>query len=75
MTQFSDQSKSRVTSQFINAISTVLQKLLQYFHGTIIFMFAMPALLVLSVILDLNLNDLEFVISSSCGSSLQYYHN
>ena len=33
----------------------------------------MSTLLVLSVIIDLNLNDLEFVMSSF-GSSLQYYH-
>ena len=35
--------------------------------------FAIPALLVLSVILDLNLNGLEFVMLSP-ASSLQYCH-
>ena len=41
---------------------------------TTIFTFAIPALLVLSVILNLNLNDLESVMLSS-GTSLQYSHN
>ena len=36
MTQF----KSRVTLQFINGISRVLQKLLKYLNGTTIFTFA-----------------------------------
>ena len=48
-------------------------KLLKYLKDTAISMFAIPALIVLSVTLDLNLNDLEFVISLS-GSSLQYCH-
>ena len=72
MAQFSDQSRSKVTSKFINGISRVLQKLLQYFSGKTIFTFAIPALLLLSVILDLNLNDLESVMLSS-GLSLQHY--
>ena len=73
MTQFCDQFRSRVTSQFINGISRVLQKLLKCFNGKTIFTFAILALLVLSVIPDLNLNDLESVMLSS-GSSLQYCH-
>ena len=71
MTQFSEQFKSRVTSQFINRISRVLQKLLKYFHGTTIFTSAIPLLLVLLAILDSHLKDLESVMLSS-GSSLQY---
>ena len=73
MTQFPEQFKSRVTSQFINCVSRVLQKLLKYFNGTTIFTFAVPGLLVLSVIFYLNLSDLESVMFSF-GSSLQYCH-
>ena len=47
--------------------------MLQYFHGTTIFTFAISTLLVLSVILDLNLNVLESAKLSS-GWSLQYCH-
>ena len=73
MTQFYDQLKSRVTSQFINGISRVLQELVKYFTGTTIFTFAIPELLVLSVILDLTLKDLESFMLSF-GSSPQYCH-
>ena len=73
MTQFYDQFKSRVTSQFINGISRVLQELVKYFTGTTIFKFAIPELLVLSVILDLTVKDLESFMLSF-GSSLQYCH-
>ena len=65
MTQFSGQSRSRVTSQFTNAISNVVQKVLKYFNGTIIFTFAIPVLLALSVILNLNLNESDVFILSS----------
>ena len=51
MTQFPCQSRSIITSQFINGISPVLQKLLKLFIGITIFTFA---LLILSAILDLN---------------------
>ena len=33
ITQFSDQVKVKVTSQLINSISNVFQKLLKYFNG------------------------------------------
>ena len=36
MTQFSEQFRLRVISQFINGISRVLQKLLKYFNGAAI---------------------------------------
>ena len=36
ITQFSDQDKIRFISQLINGISSVLQKLLNYFNGTAI---------------------------------------
>ena len=62
MTQFFDHFKSRVALQFINGISRVLQTVVNYFNGTIILTFAKPALLVLFVIFDLNLNDLEYVM-------------
>ena len=71
MTRDSYQFKSRVTSQFIGFISRVLQKLLKPFNGKTLFTFVILALSVLSIILDLNLNALEFVVLSS-GSSLQY---
>ena len=71
MTRVSYQFKSRVTSQFIGFISRVLQKLLKPFNGKTLFTFVILALSVLSIILDLNLNALEFVVLSS-GSSLQY---
>ena len=68
MTQFSGQSRSRVTSQFTNAISNVVQKVLKYFNGPIIFTFAISVLLVLSLILNLNLNESEVFISSSSAA-------
>ena len=36
ITQFSEQVKIRFTSQLINGISSVLEKLLKYFNGTAI---------------------------------------
>ena len=57
----------------MNGISRFLQNLLKCFNCTTIFKFAIPELLVLSVILDLNLNDLESSILIS-GSYLKYYH-
>ena len=46
----------------------------KYFNDTIIFTFGIPVSLVLPVMLDLNLNDLEFVVLSLSGSSLIYCH-
>ena len=57
MTHFADQVTIRLISQLIKGISRVLQKLVKYFNGTAIFAFMIPALLVLSNNLDLNLND------------------
>ena len=57
MTHFADQVTIRLISQLIQGISRVLQKLVKYFNGTAIFAFMIPALLVLSNNLDLNLND------------------
>ena len=56
-----DQVKIRLTSQLINGISGVLQKLLKYFNGTI----NLPSSVFLSfrvfpVIFTLDLNDSEF---------------
>ena len=70
ITQFADQVRIRLISQLIKGISRVLQKLLSYFNGTAIFAFILPALLVLFKNFDLNLNDLESVISLSFGSFL-----
>ena len=53
MGQLSDQSRSRVNSQFLHGISRVFQKILKYFNGGIIFTVATPSLLALSLILDL----------------------
>ena len=73
ITQFTDQVRSRVISQFISGISRVLHKLLKYFHGRAICTFTVPGLPVLFVSFDLNLNDSEFVILSF-GSYLQCCH-
>ena len=68
MIHFSHQFRSRVTSEFINAISRVLQKLLKHFDGATIFTFAILILLALSVIPDLNSIELESVMLSSLFS-------
>ena len=65
MIRFSEQFRSRITSQYINSISRVVQKLTKYFHAKTIFTFSIPELLLFYVILDLNLNDLESVMVSS----------
>ena len=62
MIQFSEQLISTVTFQFISGISRVLQKLIKCYNGTTISTLAVPELLVLSLVLGLNLNNLEFVI-------------
>ena len=52
----------RITSQLINGISRVLQKLLKYFNGTIISIsFVLPSAGVFPVIFILDLNDSESV--------------
>ena len=61
ITQSSDHVKIRLTSQLIKGISSVLQKFLKYFRGTIISTsFVFPLLGVFPVIFTLDLNDLEF---------------
>ena len=56
MRQSLDHVKTRLTSQLINGISSVLQKLLKYFKGTIISTsFALPAAGVFPVIFDLDI--------------------
>ena len=58
----------------IRCISRALQKLVKYFNGTAISTsFVLPSAGVLSVIIDLNLNDLKSVIVAF-GTSLWYYH-
>ena len=60
----------RLTSQLINGISKVLQKLLKYFNGTIISTsFVLPLFGVFPVIFILDLNDSESV-KLSFGSFL-----
>ena len=57
ITQVGDHVK-RLTSQLINGISRVLQKLLKYFNGTIISTsFVLPAAGAFPVIFNLYLND------------------
>ena len=52
----------RLTSQLINGISRILQKLLKYFNGTIISIsFVLPSTGVFAAIFILDLNDLESV--------------
>ena len=66
--------KKRLTSQLINGISRVLQKLLKYFNDTIILTsFVLPLAGVFPVIFTLDFNDLELV-QLSFGSSLLYFH-
>ena len=70
ITQVDDHVKMRLTSQLINGISRVLQKLLKYFNGTIISTsFVLPAAGVFPVIFILDLNDSDCVMLS-LGSSL-----
>ena len=58
ITQVDDHVKKRLTSQLINGISRVLQKLLKYFNGTIILTsFVLPPAGMLRVIFTLDLND------------------
>ena len=60
-----DHVKIRLTSQLINSISRVLQKLLKYFNGTIISTsFVLPAAGVFPVIFILDLNDSDCVMLS-----------
>ena len=72
-TQFLDQVKIKDTSQLINSMLKPLQKLLKCFNGTTILAFVIVLLLfgVFPVILVLYLKDLEFLMSSLSGSSLQ----
>ena len=90
ITQFSDQVKTSSTSQLIQGISRVLQKLLKYFSGNIISTFTLLAILpslllsvVLPVIFVLKLNESVSLVrlkakiaplSPSAVISLQYYH-
>ena len=74
ITQSLDHVKIRLTSQLINGISRVLQKLLKYFNDTIILVFFIfPLSGVFPMIFILYLNDSEFAMLSF-GSSLQYCH-
>ena len=64
----------RLTSQLINGISRVLQKLLKYFNDTIISTsFVLPSAGVFPFIFILDFNYSESV-KLSFGSSLQYCH-
>ena len=83
ITQFAEHFKKSSTSQLIKGISRVLQKLLNYFSGTIISTLIIPLLLLWPVILVLKLNKslalapLKSTISPSLSISgifLQYCH-
>ena len=64
-TQFLDQFKVKGTSQLINGISSISQKLLRYFNGTEnLARYVFPSLAVFPVILVLYLKDSEFAIGS-----------
>ena len=70
ITQVDDHAKIRITSQLINGISRVLQKILKYFNGTIISTsFVLPSAGVSPVIFTLDVNDSE-PAKLSFGSSL-----
>ena len=62
--QLSDQVKIKLISQLIKGISRVLQNLLKYFKSTPIFRFLILSLSVLSINLDLNLNNTDSVIAA-----------
>ena len=55
--QFSDQVRMRLASQLITGISRVLQELLKYFNGTIIWTAFVPSFPVEPVIFYLYLNE------------------
>ena len=61
MIQSADQVRIRLISKLIKDISPVPQKWFKYFNDTAIFVFIIPALLILSDNLDLNLSDSELV--------------
>ena len=70
ITQVGDRVKMRLTSQLINVISRIFQKLLKYFNGTMISTsFVLPSAGVFPGIFILDLNYSEFA-KSSFGSSL-----
>ena len=70
LTQVDDHVKTRLTSQLINEISRVLQKLLKYLNGTAIStFFVLLAAGVFPVIFILDLNDSDCVMLS-LGSPL-----
>ena len=74
ITQSTDHIKRRLTSQFINGISRVFQKLLKFFNGTINSTpFVFPSAAVILVIFTVDLNDSESV-KLLLGSSLQCSH-
>ena len=56
ITQFADQVRTRLISQLINSISRLCQKLLKYFHGTILSTFFVLLCSVEIVTFYLNLN-------------------
>ena len=62
MTRFAEQNRMGLVSQLIKDNSRVLQKLLKLCNGAAISTFTVPASLVLVNYLNLNVNNLEFVI-------------
>ena len=70
MMQFNEQVTIRLISQLIKDISRVLQILLKYFNGTAISTFIILALLILSNILDLNLNYSDSIIPALFNGGL-----
>ena len=58
ITQVDNYVKMTLTSQLMNGISRVLQKLLKYFNGTLVSTsFVLPSAGVFPVTFNLNLND------------------
>ena len=81
ITQFADQVKTRLISQLIKGLSRVLQKLLNYFNGTIILTSFVRSSPVSPVIFSLKLNKSVVLVSLkstisplsfTAGISLQY---
>ena len=73
ITQFADQIRIKLFSKLINESSRALQKLLKYSSGAAISKSLLPAIMVLFVNFDIDLNDSESEILSF-SSSVQYFH-
>ena len=74
--QVDDHVKMKLTSQLINGISRVFQKLLKYFNGTIIstyFVFPSSGVFLVIFILDLMIqNRLSYCLTHLCNIAINF---